>query len=211
MSRKWFHEKVIQRYFKEECGYYESPFDGEDIALEDARYNDSFDQFPDEYVTIGGREHPAEVEWRSSDFDHFEHSRYDEFLEEDGFIVVIERDESYEDIPQLELDTDHLEAWVVDQADALLEDTLTSVRDARGNGRHPLLEKGQASVASVRFTDQGNGNVYYRMQWRENGGVKDEHWQRIPEHDFVLYYFSRVVRSTYKAEDPDVFPLFGET
>jgi len=64
---KWIDEKVLQTYFKEIFKLYD--YKGKNIIS--VRFNTPFDSYPDIYCVLEDyKEIPAEVEWKTSDFNH---------------------------------------------------------------------------------------------------------------------------------------------
>ena len=64
---KWIDEKVLQKYFIERYSKY--TYKGQKIIS--ARFNTPFDSYPDiSCVLDNHKEVPAEVEWKTSDFNH---------------------------------------------------------------------------------------------------------------------------------------------
>ena len=108
---KWIDEKVLQKYFKESFKFYNSWFVktyGENATS--VKYNVPFDRYPDVFVTLeSGKELPVEVEWTTKKFDH------DPTVIEDGdgLIVVLQNNDPFFGLRQLELNKEHFKSWYV--------------------------------------------------------------------------------------------------
>ena len=91
--RKWLEEKVVQRYWVENCTKY-SRQDGTKIIS--GRFNKTFDRYPDTYCTLeSGEEVPVEVEWSTLDFGRHKHD-IRELRNNNGFLVVLEENDKFE-------------------------------------------------------------------------------------------------------------------
>lgn len=79
--RKWIDEKVLQRYFIERYDKYSY----KEHRIISARFNEPFDKYPDLFCILDNhKEVPAEVEWKTSDFNH----DLKILKEKEGFLIV---------------------------------------------------------------------------------------------------------------------------
>lgn len=128
--RKWIEEKVLQRYFVENANRYNLVIEGAQKSIDQAKFNSSFDRFPDLRCYIDGEEYPAEVEWTSGDFDHYDHDDYDSYLDQGLFVIVLKKDRTLRnDLQQVEVDTTHFKQWFDNQASAIIIETLEQIEE----------------------------------------------------------------------------------
>ncbi len=131
-KRKWIEEKVIQRYWVENCKKYARK-DGRKIIT--GRYNRTFDRYPDTYCTLSdGKEVPVEVEWRTTDFDH----PIEELRNNDGFIVVLEENDNFE-LEQITIKRNDFTKWFENNSRLIAENTIDSVIKTRTSRAYPKL------------------------------------------------------------------------
>jgi hypothetical protein len=113
---KWVDEKVLQKYFVERHSKYR--FKGHDIFS--ARFNQPFDKYPDLSCLLDDhREVPAEVEWKTSDFNH----DINLLKDNDGFLIVYKKDENFE-LEQIEVDKEDFDRWYSNTAKSLLDESI---------------------------------------------------------------------------------------
>lgn len=128
---KWVDEKVLQRYWKDRCNIYE--IDGKKIKS--AKYNIPFDKYPDVINRLeDDSEVPAEVEWRTSDFNH----EPDILKRENGFIIVYTKDQN-SDLPQVELDKKDFAKWFKRRSSTLLRESLREFRKEEEKRKFPRI------------------------------------------------------------------------
>ncbi len=122
---KWIDEKVLQKYFKESFKFYNHWFEstyGEKATS--VRYNKPFDSYPDVYATLeSGKEVPIEVEWTTKKFDH------DPKIIEDGngLIVVLQNNDHFFGLRQLELNIDHFKSWYVRNSKRIFDESIKEI------------------------------------------------------------------------------------
>jgi len=122
---KWIDEKVLQKYFKESFKFYNSWFVktyGENATS--VKYNVPFDRYPDVFVTLeSGKELPVEVEWTTKKFDH------DPTVIEDGdgLIVVLQNNDPFFGLRQLELNKEHFKSWYVKNSSRIFDESIKEI------------------------------------------------------------------------------------
>ena len=134
-DRKWFEEKLLQRYWVENCKKFRRS-DGTRILS--GRYNRTFDRYPDTYCTLeSGEEVPVEVEWRTSDFDRHKHD-ITELKNNNGFLVVVKQDKNFE-LEQILISQDEFTKWFESNSKTIATDTLSSVTKKKSARSYPKL------------------------------------------------------------------------
>lgn len=175
--KQWIHEKVVQRYFKENADRYTVEIDGTEQKIDDARFNESFDRFPDVYCEVSGTTIPVEVEWTTNHFDHHDHEDFDQFVEAGGVVAVFERTGSLDGVDQIELDRDDFNQWVLESVDDLVDETLdhvtpspqTRLDESEKWEDHPEAPEGVPAKA-YEVVKEIDGREYIYWQWRTKDG-----------------------------------------
>ena len=125
LHMKWIDEKVLQKYFKESFKFYNSWFEktyGEKATS--VKYNDPFDRYPDVFVTLeSGNELPVEVEWTTKKFDH-DPTVIDDG---DGLIVVLQNNDPFFGLRQLELNKEHFKSWYVKNSSRIFDESIKEI------------------------------------------------------------------------------------
>jgi|GEM_PF-2024261 len=118
---KWVDEKVLQKYWVENCKKYSLP--SRNLKIIKARFNPAFDKYPDVFCTLeDNTEVPAEVEWKTSDFNH----DISVLKENKGFIIVFKEDQNFE-LEQVVVRRDDFENWFNNNSDRLLSESLKEI------------------------------------------------------------------------------------
>ena len=114
----WLKERVLQRYVLENYSKFR-PFDQKIINVRDNK-----DRFPDLYCILeNGKEIPAEVEWKSSNFVQHGHD-INELKDNQGFLFVCEKDQDLGfEIPQIEISIEDFENWFTKNSLKIIQDT----------------------------------------------------------------------------------------
>src|SRR3990172_3045253 len=114
----WLRERVLQRYVMENPTKFK-PF-GKKIL----KFRDNKDKFPDLYCILeDGKEVPAEVEWKSSNFVQHGHD-INELKNNSGFLLVCEKDQDLGfEIPQIQIDIPDFENWFTKNSLRIINDT----------------------------------------------------------------------------------------
>lgn len=122
-----------------------------------AELNEPFDRYPDIFCVLEDKRRvPAEVEWKTSSFNH----DIDVLREAGGFIIVYVKDQNFE-LDQVEIDHDDFRSWYVSQAGSLFDD---SIRDLKFEIKerkfpelwfyyldgHPFLEAGLSELGPAQ-------------------------------------------------------------
>ena len=116
---KWIDEKVLQKYFIEKYSKYS--YKGNKIIS--ARFNQPFDRYPDIICVLENHEEvPAEVEWKTSDFNH----DINILKDNDGFLIVYEKDQNFE-LEQLEIDQKDFEKWYIKNARTIFRESIDEI------------------------------------------------------------------------------------
>lgn len=140
MSNKWIDEKVLQKYFVENCTQYNVLIDGIEYPITSARFNEPFDRFPDIFCVVNGEEYPVEVEWLSSHYDHDKKNKersdtksytHDMFKDNNGFLVVLEKDKEIYSFQQVVINKEDLHKWFKKNATTLLSESIERFRAER--------------------------------------------------------------------------------
>jgi hypothetical protein len=133
---KWIDEKVLQKYFKESFEQYNNWFLKEfDEKLVSVEYNQPFDRFPDLYgVLESGKRIGMEVEWTTKDFNH------DHSVISDGLIIVLQNNDPFFELKQLELSKEKFEKWYVKNSKRIFTESVnTVIKDKSKIKRPPKL------------------------------------------------------------------------
>jgi hypothetical protein len=115
---KWIDEKVVQKYWVDRCacGLYEVA--GKKIVS--SKFNIPFDRYPDVINRLeDGSEVPAEVEWKTSDFDH----DIDVLKTTNGFLVVYYKDQNFS-LPQVMINHRDFGKWFRGHSKIILEESI---------------------------------------------------------------------------------------
>ncbi|MDQ0228605.1 hypothetical protein ACFPRB_18145 [Metabacillus niabensis] len=149
MANKWIDEKVLQKYFVENCLDYSVVIEGNTYPITSARFNEPFDRFPDIYCVVNGEEYPVEVEWLSSHYDHHVKNKdksatkpytHEMFEKDGGFLVVLEKDCEVFSFQQVIIDNDKLRKWFTKNAVTLLNESIVQFYNERVKKRkHPKI------------------------------------------------------------------------
>lgn len=185
---KWVDEKILQLYFKENCDYYSLFLDGEDKKISQARFNGPFDRFPDIYCVIDDEEYPVEVEWLSSNYDHFDHSDHSKFEEQGGFLVVFRKDGNVGNFQQIEVDKEHFMDWFDREAERLVEESVEEYeREAIKERQYPKVWAIYVPKNSRENFEVGSNKGirgFEHRRFRRSGDVI----RQIQEKDIVLFH-----------------------
>ena len=133
---KWIDEKVLQKYFKESFEQYNNWFLKEfDEKLVSVEYNQPFDRFPDLFgVLESGKRIGMEVEWTTKDFNH------DHNVISDGLIIVLQNNDPFFQLKQLELSKEKFEKWYVKNSKRIFNESVnTIIKDKSKIKRPPKL------------------------------------------------------------------------
>ncbi len=131
----WLRERVLQKYVIENYSRYK-PFGLKIISTP----RDNKDQFPDLYCLLeNGKEVPAEVEWKSSNFIQHGHD-VNVLKENQGFLFVCEKDQEIGfEIPQIEIDIKHFEDWFTKHSLEIIQDTTAPYKKPDKERKIPKL------------------------------------------------------------------------
>lgn len=124
---KWVEEKILQLYFVENFHKYRLWIGMVPRRISACRFNYDFDGFPDLICTIEGKEYPAEVEWRSSYYDHFDNPLHEMFVRQGGFVIVLEKDIPLENVRQLLIDREDFRLWFVENSPRLFDESVDNL------------------------------------------------------------------------------------
>ncbi|MGI0010839.1 MAG: hypothetical protein ACREAE_05520 [Nitrosopumilaceae archaeon] len=130
----WLKERVLQRYVLENYSKFR-PFDQKIISVRDNK-----DRFPDLYCILdNGKEVPAEVEWKSSNFVQHGHD-INELKDNQGFLFVCEKDQDLGfEIPQIEINIEDFENWFTKNSLKIIQDTTESYKKQDKERKIPKL------------------------------------------------------------------------
>lgn len=113
---KWIDEKVLQRYWLDRCTIYEA--NGKKIKS--SKFNIPFNHYPDVINRLADdSEIPAEVEWKTSDFDH----NIQVLKDSNGFLIVYQKDQNFS-LPQVVLDHKDFDNWFKQHSKIILSESL---------------------------------------------------------------------------------------
>lgn len=128
---KWVDEKVLQRYWKDRCRIYD--VDGKKIKS--ARFNKPFDRYPDVFNEFeDGNEVPAEVEWKTSDFNH----DIDVLRENNGFLIVYHKDQNFS-LPQVIIEHEDFKKWFRKKSTIILTESLREYSKEKAKREFPKI------------------------------------------------------------------------
>jgi len=128
---KLIDEKVLQKYFTERFSKYS--YKGYKIIS--ARFNEPFDRYPDIVCVLDNhKEVLAEVEWKTSDFNH----DITILRENDGFLIVYEKDQNFE-LEQIAVDKDDFEKWYITNAESIFNESIKEVTKYIKERKYPEL------------------------------------------------------------------------
>lgn len=182
---KWIDEKVLQRYWIDRCSIYE--VDGKKIKS--AKFNIPFDRYPDVVNRLDDdSEVPAEIEWRTSDFNH----DISILKEANGFLIVYKKDQNFS-LPRVLLDHKDFQKWFKRYSGTILTESLRAFRKETAVRQFPKIW--------LRYNDiKNNENMQISMGMGYDGfpertktlpRVKD-----VRAHDLVLFV------GPYKSSQP---------
>lgn len=185
---KWVDEKVLQLYFKENCSHYSLFLDGEDKQITQARFNQPFDRFPDTYCVIDEEEYPAEVEWLSSRYDHFDHDDHPQFEEQGGFLVVFTKDENVKNFQQVEIDKQHFKKWFDSEAERLVSESVEEFeREAVKKREYPKIWAIYIPKNSRENFEVGSNKGIWGFEHRRYSR-SGEYIRQIQKKDIILFH-----------------------
>jgi len=128
---KWIDEKVLQKYWKENCRKYTV----KGLKILKCRFNPTFDQYPDVYCLLENNEEvPAEVEWKTSDFNH----DISVLRENNGFIVVLKQNQNFE-MEQVIIIQEDFEKWFTKNSKKILSESLKQIIEEISTRNFPKL------------------------------------------------------------------------
>jgi len=130
----WLKERVLQRYVIENHSKFK-PFGKKIINVRDNK-----DRFPDLYCILeDGKEIPAEVEWKSSNFVQHGHD-INELKENQGLLFVCEKDQDIGfEIPQIEINIGDFESWFTKNSLRIIQDTTEPYKKQSKERKIPKL------------------------------------------------------------------------
>ncbi len=181
---RWVHEGVLQKYFVERHAKYS--YQGSKIIA--ARFNQPFDRYPDVFCVLeDGREVPAEVEWKTSSFDH----DIDVLRRAGGFIVVYLKDQNFK-LDQIEIDRDDFRSWYVSHAGSIFDESIRDLESEIKERKFPELWFYYLDVKSRRhFLDSSLSYSKKEGLWGVPGIVKEfrqlNRFRQIRKGDLVLF------------------------
>jgi len=128
---KWIDEKVLQKYFIDCFTRYKY----KEHKIISARFNQPFDRYPDLICVLDNhKEVLAEVEWKTSDFNH----DVNVLKENDGFLIVYQKDQSFE-LEQIEIDQKDFEKWYVKNAKTIFKQSIDEIFSEIVERKYPEL------------------------------------------------------------------------
>lgn len=180
---KWVREEVLQRYFVERCSRY--TYKGHKLIS--ARFNQPISAYPDLYCRLdNNKEVPAEVEWKTSDFNH----ETEVLKQNDGFLVVYKKDQNFE-FDQVEIDAEDFSRWFADKAPQLLNESVKELEETERR-EFPELWFYYLDKSSFRhFTMFSMGYSDNEGIWGVPGIVKKfrqlNRFRQIQKGDLILF------------------------
>ena len=127
----WIDEKVLQKYWKENCRKYNV----NGLKIVKCEFNKIFDRYPDVYCLLENNEEvPAEVEWKTSDFNH----DISILKENKGFIIVFEQNQNFE-LEQVTIIREDFENWFSKNSKRILSESLKQVIKESSERKFPKL------------------------------------------------------------------------
>jgi hypothetical protein len=196
MAKKWLDEKVLQKYFVDNCTNYSIVIDGTEYPITSCRFNEPFDRFPDLFCVVNGEEYPVEVEWLSSNYDHHEKNKektatkpytHKMFEDNGGFLVVLEKDCEVFSFQQVVIDKEKLRKWFKKEADNLLSESIEQFYKERKKKRtHP-------KIWFIYVSDNVKDNWEHSKSmgiWGFTSGRLNQNRdiQDIQENDIVIFF-----------------------
>ncbi|MBZ9569421.1 hypothetical protein KJA16_00680 [Patescibacteria group bacterium] len=128
---KWVDEKILQKYWVENCKKYSI----RGLQIIKSKFNPTFDQYPDVYCLLeDGNEVPAEIEWKTSDFNH----DISVLKEDNGFIIVFEQNQNFE-LEQIIIKRKDFENWFSKNSNRILSESLKEVVKEISERKFPKL------------------------------------------------------------------------
>jgi len=181
---KWVAEGVLQKYFVERHEKYSHK--GQRIIS--ARFNQPVDTYPDIVCVLEDkREVPAEIEWKTSDFNH----DIEVLRGHDGFLIVYQKDQNFE-LDQIEIDKNDFKTWYVSNADKILAESIKDLEEEIEERQFPELWFYYLDKNSYRhFTEFSLEFSKENGLWGVPGIVKEfrqlNRFRQIREGDLVLF------------------------
>ena len=130
----WLKERVLQRYV------IENPSKFKPFGLKILNIRDNKDKYPDLYFVLeNGKEIPAEIEWKSSNFVSHKHD-ITVLKENQGVVLVLEKDQDLGfEIPQLIIDVKDFEKWFTENSLRIIQDTTRVYKKSKIERKIPKL------------------------------------------------------------------------
>lgn len=196
MARKWIDEKILQKYFVENCTEYSIIVNGIEYPITSARFNEPFDRFPDLFCTVNGEEYPVEVEWLSSQYDHHEKNKertstkpytHKMFMDNNGFLVVLEKDCEVSNFRQVILDNEKLKRWFKKKAVHLLNESIDQFSiERRKKRKYPkiwFIYVSEAVIANWKHSKSMGVWGFTSGRLQQNKDIKD-----VQDNDIVIFF-----------------------
>jgi hypothetical protein len=181
---KWVAEGVLQKYFVEN----HTKYSYKSQKIVSARFNQPFDSYPDVFCVLEDKkEVPAEVEWKTSDFNH----DIEILRRTNGFIIVYRKDQNFE-LDQIEIDKDDFRKWYVSNADKILLESIVDIEEEIKERSFPELWFYYLDKNSYRhFLEFSLGYSEKEALWGVPGIVKEfrqlNRFRQIREGDLILF------------------------
>ncbi|WP_459193870.1 hypothetical protein [Halosimplex sp. J119] len=200
---KWVDEKVLQQYFIENSEEYSLFIEGQEREITDCEPNSKgFDYFPDLECYIDGEMYPAEVEWLSSKYDHFDHDDHQHYVDQGLFLVVFRKDEEVRNFLQVEIDRDHFVNWFDRNAERLINNSIEEYE------KEAVKSRDYPKVWGVYVSTSGEMNFQTGEQESVWGFTEDRFNQpraatlirQVQEKDIVLFVGPITTRSQYTGD-----------
>jgi len=147
----WLRERVLQRYVIENKSKFK-PFGKKILSIQDNK-----DKYPDLYFTLDdGKEIPAEVEWKSSNFVQHGHD-ISELKDNQGVVLVCEKDQDLGfEIPQIQIDISDFEKWFTANSLKIIQDTTKPYKKTDKQRKIPKLWFSYLSLKAGGVSDFEN-------------------------------------------------------
>ncbi|MDH3764932.1 MAG: hypothetical protein OER82_03890 [Nitrosopumilus sp.] len=147
----WLRERVLQRYVIENKSKFK-PFGKKILSIQDNK-----DKYPDLYFTLNdGKEIPAEVEWKSSNFVQHDHD-IPELKDNQGVVLVCEKDQDLGfEIPQIQIDISDFEKWFTANSLKIIQDTTKPYKKTDKQRKIPKLWFSYLSLKAGGVSDFEN-------------------------------------------------------
>jgi|TARA_B100000315_G_C14426245_1_gene517964 hypothetical protein len=205
----WVRENLLIKYWKERCSFYE--YDGRKIL--EAKPNTPLSAYPDiseHTLEDGSIGYPAEIEWKTSDFNH----PIEKLSNNGGFLIVFSKDQNFP-LDQIEINHEDFRQWFSQSATDIAKETELEVIKEKNIKK---LLRPQLLLLYVPKTGMGKKNLKIAVEkgvWgfpEKSPRTKSnlEIIQNIKKGDILVVvhhlYFTDKIKQKWMEEKKSQFP-----